>query len=517
MNLSKQMISLISSKEVQIPPVSCFDLPEKVLQFGTGVLLKALPDYFIDQANKRGLFNGRIVLVKSTNKGETGSYERQDNLFTLCIKGQVDGKKHEENILNASISRLLHAKTQWKEILACAANPDLQVIISNTTEIGIQFMAEDIKACPPESFPGKLLAFLYQRYLIFQGSLDHGLVIIPTELLPGNGEKLRDILSRLSEHNRLGKDFQDWLLIANDCCNSLVDRIVPGKLPADQQEEMEQTLGYRDELMIMAEPYRLWAIESDKERVRDILSFHQADPGVIIAADITMYRELKLRLLNGSHSFCCGLAHLAGFETVKNAMKHPDFFYYIQSLMFTEIIPAITNAQLSYQTALAFARQVLDRFGNPFIEHLWLSITLQYASKMKMRNVPLLINYSERYGSVPENMTLGFAAHLLFMKSARAQDGQYYGEANGKPYLVNDELAPYYAGQWEEPASLVNQIMSNKELWGTDLTKLPGFLSAVTEKLQRLMQEGAASVLQQILVSKENSNEEEHIKNTSRR
>jgi tagaturonate reductase len=34
------------------------NLPERVLQFGTGVLLRALPDYFIDQANKKGIFNG---------------------------------------------------------------------------------------------------------------------------------------------------------------------------------------------------------------------------------------------------------------------------------------------------------------------------------------------------------------------------------------------------------------------------------------------------------------------------
>jgi tagaturonate reductase len=490
------MIGLISSKEVQIPPASCFDLPEKVLQFGTGVLLKGLPDYFIDQANKKGIFNGRIVMVKSTARGETASYERQDNLFTLCVKGLVNGKKQEENILNASISRMLHAKTQWKEILACAANPDLQVVISNTTEVGIQFIPEDIHTNPPDSFPAKLLAILYERYLIFKGNPDYGLVIIPTELLPGNGEKLKEILSSLSEHNRLGEDFQEWLALANDCCNSLVDRIVPGKLPPIQQEEMERALGYQDELMIMAEPYRLWAIESAKKRVRDILSFHRIDHGVIIAADITIYRELKLRLLNGSHTFSCGLAHLAGFDTVKNAMINPDFFNYIESLMFTEIIPAITNEQLSDQAALAFAKQVLDRFSNPFIEHRWLSITLQYGSKMRMRNVPLLISYSERYGSVPQNMALGFAAHLLFMKSTKGQDGQYYGEANGKPYLVNDELAAYYSRQWEQPESLVSQILGNKELWGKDLTTLPGFFLAVSEKLQLLLQEGAASLLE---------------------
>ena len=137
MNLSKQILSRVNPKGVEIPPESCFDLPEKVLQFGTGVLLRALPDYFIDKANKKGLFNGRIVLVKSTDKGEAGSFQRQDGLYTICVKGLINGEKKEENIINASVSRLFSARENWNEILACAANPKMEVVISNTTEVGI--------------------------------------------------------------------------------------------------------------------------------------------------------------------------------------------------------------------------------------------------------------------------------------------------------------------------------------------------------------------------------------------
>ena len=62
-------------------------LPEKVLQFGTGVLLRGLPDYYIDQANKQGIFNGRVVVVKSTTSGSTNDFASQDNLYTHCIRG----------------------------------------------------------------------------------------------------------------------------------------------------------------------------------------------------------------------------------------------------------------------------------------------------------------------------------------------------------------------------------------------------------------------------------------------
>ncbi|WP_315817270.1 hypothetical protein [Paraflavitalea speifideaquila] len=248
----------------------------------------------------------------------------------------------------------------------------------------------------------------------------------------------------------------------------MVDRIVPGKLPAVQHQQMEADNGYRDELMIMSEVYRLWAIESDNDRVRNILSFSKADTGVVIAPDINIFRELKLRLLNGSHTFSCGLAHLAGFPTVKTAMDDATFTAYIGTLMLQEMVPAVANENISIPTAKDFAFKVLDRYRNPYIEHLWLSITVQYSSKMKMRNIPLLLKHYERTGSIPEYMALGFAGHLLFMKSTLAADGKYYGELNGKQYLVNDDHAAWYAAKWAntEAPALVQKVLSDTDFWG---------------------------------------------------
>jgi tagaturonate reductase len=500
MNLSKQTLSNIHAAGIQLPGAGYFELPEKVLQFGTGVLLRGLPDYFIDKANKKGLFNGRIVVVKSTDSGGADAFSDQNGLYTHCVQGIEAGKKVEEKILNASISRVLAAKSEWDEVLKCAANPDMQIIISNTTEVGIALVKDNVHASPPESFPGKLLAFLYQRFKVFQGDKTKGMVIIPTELIPDNGKKLEAILLELAHQNGLETAFLDWLETYNYFCNSLVDRIVPGKLPAPQHQQMETDNGYRDALMIMSEVYSLWAIESNDERVKDILSFSKADAGVVIAPDINVFRELKLRLLNGSHTFSCGLAHLAGFGTVKQAMDDIAFTAYISTLMLQEIVPAITGDNISVDMARDFAHKVLDRYRNPYIEHQWLSITVQYASKMKMRNVPVLQKHYELNGSVPEYMALGFAAHLLFMKCSKADDGKHYGAFNGKKYLVNDDHAAYYATKWEsaDGPALVQKVLSDSAFWGADLSKLPGFAEAVANKLDALVQHGAAVAMQSL-------------------
>ncbi|MGH2553824.1 MAG: tagaturonate reductase, partial [Chitinophagaceae bacterium] len=172
MQLSKNTIVTIANREgLDIPGEKLFELPEKVLQFGTGVLLRALPDYFIDKANKQGIFNGRIVIVKSTDS-DSSAFDKQDGLYTICVRGVENGKTVEENIINASVSRVLSAKIDWQRILECAHNPEMKIIISNTTEVGIQLTDDNINDEPPTSFPGKLLAFLLERYKAFNGSAE---------------------------------------------------------------------------------------------------------------------------------------------------------------------------------------------------------------------------------------------------------------------------------------------------------------------------------------------------------
>lgn len=494
MILSKNNIAGIEAEGLLKPDGKIFALPEKVLQFGTGVLLRGLCDYFIDKANKEGLFNGRVVVVKSTGAGDALAFDKQDCLYTICVRGIEEGKKKEENIISAAISRVLSAKEQWKDVLQCAWNKELQIIISNTTEVGIQLVNEDIHQQPPLSFPGKLLAFLYERYKAFGGRAESGMVIIPTELITENGKKLKSIVTALARFNQLEEPFILWLEEHNSFCNSLVDRILPGKPDVATVKQLQRDMGYEDELIIMAEVYRLWAIEGD-QRIQSILSFAAADKNVIIEPDIEQYKELKLRLLNGTHTLSCGLAFLAGFDTVKVAMSDANFSAFIAELMLKEIAPSIPYP-LPDNAATNFGLQVLDRFRNPYLNHQWLSITLQYTSKMKMRAIPLLLQHYQLHNMPPQLFSLGFAAYLLFMR-AEGADNKYYGRLNGVAYPVNDDKAAYYSELWQynNAEEVVQRVLQNKDLWEADLSKLNGFAEAVTTQLQSLMEHGASIAL----------------------
>ena len=472
--------------KINCPNPALLSLPERVLQFGTGVLLRGLPDYLIDQANRQGVFNGRIVVVKSTDGGDAAAFERQDGLYTLCIRGIRDGEEVSENVVCSAISRVLSARSQWDAVLAFAASPDLSVVISNTTEVGIQLVQEDVRQSPPASFPGKLLAVLLARYRAFHGDPERGLVIVPTELVTDNGSKLESIVLELAHLNGLEFGFIEWLEKHCTFCNSLVDRIVPGKPDPETTAALEAELGYSDDLLAMTEPYALWAIEGD-ERVRKILSFQLANPAAtVVAPDIGQFRELKLRLLNGTHTLACGLAHLAGFRTVGEAMRDAAMADFIEKLMLDEIAPAIPYP-LPSGAAARFGRQVLDRFRNPFVEHKWLSITIQFSSKMRMRNVPVLLEHYRRTGMVPEYFALGFAAFLAFYRQPE--------------HLVQDDHAAYFYEKWETyaPTALPAAVLSDTDFWGENLAALPGFAEQVTAFLLDIVAHGAAEALLSIL------------------
>lgn len=476
--LTKQNLAsgFTSNIPVQLPKPEVFAYPEKVLQFGTGVLLRGLCDYYIHKANQQGIFKGRVVLVKSTDRPGADAFTEQDGLFTHCIKGIDHGKAIEETVVNAAISRTLTAATEWNAILDLAQSADMQVIISNTTEVGIQYVANDpISGGSPKSFPAKLLAFLVARFEHFNGSAESGMVIVPTELIINNGDVLKEIIVKLAADHQLPEAFTTWLNSHNHFCNSLVDRIVPGAPDAQTNAAICADLGYSDKNLIISEVYSLWAIQGGS-RVKDVLSFAKADAGVVIAEDIEIYRELKLRLLNGTHTLMCGMSYLLGFRLVKDVMANGYLSKLIMNLMLSELALAIPY-KMDFKVADRFGRAVLDRFRNPFINHKLIDITVQYTTKMRMRNVPLVINYYQEFGKAPELFAMGFAAYLQFMHAVKEENGKYFGDSNGELYPINCDYAGYFYEAWKDFD--LKKILADTSLWGADLSALPGFEQAV--------------------------------------
>lgn len=477
-----------------VPREAQLELPERIVQFGTGAFLRGFIDFFVDEANRRGELNGRIVAVGSTDSGRDSRINDQDGLYTLSSRGIVGGELRVEHRIVGSLSRALSARRDWAAVLECARNPDLRLVFSNTTEVGITLdnSDRDPEAAPPPSFPGKLTRFLLERARAVDFDVEQGVVVVPCELIEDNGDKLREMVLTLASRWKLEPEFAEWLDMGVPFCNTLVDRIVPGAPAPEEAASLAATLGYTDALLTTAEPYRLFAIElpttggdfGGEGDISQRLGFTEADSGIVLAHDIAPYRLRKVRLLNGTHTIAVPLALLAGCETVRDAVEDAVVGQFIRRALLDEIVPS-TGAP----GAAEFAREVLDRFANPYIRHALLDITLQQTTKMRVRVVPSIIELAARTGRTPRALAFGFAAFLVYMRrdgAARRADDHaaevraFWGDGGDMPDAI---------------AAVAERACAAVGLWGADLRAVPGFLTAVTEALTRILRDGVLAAL----------------------
>ncbi len=478
-----------------MPTADQLALPEKAVQFGTGAFLRGFVDYFLDVANAQGQFNGRIVAIGSTGSGRDRALAEQDGLYTLVTRGLVDGVRTESARVVSSVSRALSATTEWDAVLACARNPELSLIFSNTTEVGLVLDTEDAPdLMPPRSFPGKLTRFLYERARTFAFAPTKGVVVLPCELLEQNGRLLQSLVLSLADAWGYEPGFRTWVEQSVTFCDTLVDRIVPGTPQGDDAESLRAQLGYDDALLTTAETFRLFVIQGD-EALRDRLGFAHSDPGIIVTPDIEAYRQRKVGLLNGAHTVGVTAALLSGCVTVAEAMQHHDIGPFVRRVLLQEIAPV-----LDVPDASSFAAAVIERFENPYVQHALLGITLHGTTKLRVRVVPTLVHAFERTHAVPQGIALGFAAHLAWLVHTIPEA---VAPTRTVPVDVPGDgiRARWQASTGQTPVAIrefVADILSDTELWGIDLTVLPQFADVVSHLLNEILSKGILNTMQQL-------------------
>lgn len=463
--------------------------PERVLQFGAGNFLRAFTDWMIDIANEKTTFNGNVVMVQSIGRGTADTINRQNGLYTTILRGIRDGKTVEERRLINSVSRCINLHDNHDDYMRCAENPDLRFIFSNTTEAGIVWHEEDkLEYSPQPSFPGKVTAFLLHRYHHFKGDGTKGLVFIPCELIEKNGEKLKEYVVRHAKKWNLDAGFLDWIDAHCHFCNSLVDRIVPG-YPGEEAEELCASIGYEDNLLDAAEIFHLLVIES-KNDFSSELPLREAGLNVIWTDDLDFYRTRKVRILNGAHTMSVPAAFLYGLMTVEDCLNDQLLKRFMYKGIFEEIIPSMEGDSADLRQ---YAEDVLERFSNPYIKHLLISITLNSVSKFKTRVLPSLITSIARNGTIPPVLAFSLAALIAFYEGTLDENGEMTGVRNNTPYTIKDDasvlarFAELYGGDLETRADrLAHAVLSETSWWGEDLTAYNGLEEAVRSGLESI-------------------------------
>lgn len=440
---------------------------ETVMQFGEGGFLRGFVDYFFCKLQEKGLYDGKIVVVQPIEKGMCQMLSDQNCEYNLFLRGIDKGQVVNEQTHITSISRALNPYTQYEEYMALAENPDLRVIVSNTTEAGIEYIGtEKLTDTPPKSYPAKLTQFLYKR---FQLGLK-GFILLPCELIDNNGDNLKKCVLKYAELWALGADFLAWIEAENDFCNTLVDRIVTG-YPRDEAEELTKQIGYTDNLIDTAEIFHLWVIEGHHE---DELPFNKAGYNIVWTDDAKPYKKRKVRILNGGHTSMVLGAHLYGLETVGECLKDEVVSSFLKKCIFEEIVPTLGNTD----TDIQFGKDVLDRFSNPFIKHQLLSIALNSVSKFQVRVLPTILEHKEKFGSYPAGLTFSMAALIAFYRTDKANDGAEIMEFMKK--------------------ASIEEIMKREDYWSADLSDM---VLVVQEYYDLIQEKGMKEAYKTILAN----------------
>lgn len=427
-------------------------MKETIIQFGEGNFLRGFVDYFIHTLNEKNIYNGKVVVVQPIENGLSDLINEQNGEYNLYLRGIENKKEVCHHTKVTSISRALNPYDNYEEYLKLAHNPDIRFVISNTTEAGIAF---DDTCCfsdkPAASFPAKVTRLLWER---FKRRLS-GFVFLPCELIDNNADELRRRVLQYARYWDLGDDFINWINTENKFCNTLVDRIVTG-YPKEEAETICNQLGYKDELIDTAEVFHLWVIEGDYESE---LPLQKAGFNVIWTNDVSPYKKRKVRVLNGAHTAMVCAALLAGKETVKDCLDDEVIEKFLKKCLFKEILPVLGETNEN----IAFANSVLERFANPFIKHRLSDIVLNSVSKFSVRVLPSIFDYYEVEKVYPKSLVFSLSALILFYQQGLPKDD-------------------FQIIQFIRHNS-IHEVLSNQELWGTDLSGLTEMVESGIEQI----------------------------------
>ena len=479
-------------------------MPERIIQFGEGNFLRAFVDWIVWNMNAKTNFNGSVVIVQPIDRRMVQWLNGQDCLYHVNLQGRLNGEAVNQLDRIDVVSRGIDPYAQHWAYMALAEQPEIRFVISNTTEAGIAFdPACKLSDAPASSYPGKLTQLLWYRFNAFNGDPTKGLIIMPCELIFLNGHHLKDCIRKYIElwkedFGEKAAAFSEWFEKYNYVCATLVDRIVPG-FPRKEIADIQQKIGYKDNLVVQAEIFHLWVIEKPTnmsiEQLREEFPAEKAGLHVLIAESEAPYHERKVTLPNGPHTVLSPVAYLSGVDIVRDACNHEVIGKYIHKVQFEELMQTLNLPMDEFQK---FAEDVLERFNNPYVDHQVTSIMLNSFPKFQTRDLPGLKVYLERKGELPKGLVLGLAAIITYYKGGK--------RADGAEIVPNDaqEIMDLLKNLWAtgDTRKVAEGVLAAKDLiWGEhgDLNQIPGLTDMVVSFLDSIQQKGMLETVKSIL------------------
>ncbi len=448
----------------------------KIVQFGEGNFLRTFVDLYFDTLNKEG-GDYKVNIVKPITFGTLDNFTKQGNKYHIVLRGVENGKTVEDVYKVDVLENAIDPFSDMEKYLSLAREDDLKIIVSNTTEAGICFNdSDDFYGFETITYPAKLTKFLLERFNAGKG----GVYLMPVELIDNNADELKKCVDKYIELWSLPKEFKKWNEEENFYCNTLVDRIVSGYPKTNEDvEKINKLVGEEDKLVSIGEPFGLWAVEK-KGNITDYIKEGVHNIEVVVTDNIKYYKKRKVRVLNGSHTNIVPVGLWNGAITVYDCMTDSKLSKFLQETLNEEIVPFVSD---DIKATTVFADSITERFLNPYLNHLLVSISLNSISKWKARDLPSFKDYYDKFGKIPEKLTIGFSYLMAIYTSIEKRGEEYFVKLPTREIKIQDDKP--YLEYFANKNSLEN-FLKDENVWGEDLTLYNNFYKAVSENIEKI-------------------------------
>lgn len=487
MKLSNNTLSQLPEK-VRVPAYDREKIVPRIVHLGFGAFHRAHQAVFADiLASDFGSNWGYCEVNLIGGEKQIEDLKNQDFLYSVCEMSYDDWSTRVVGVAKEA----LHASTDGVgAVIDAMIRPEIAIVSITVTEKGYYYLpstASIDKENPsikhdienprtPQTVPGVIVEALRIRK-------EKGIIpftVMSCDNMPENGHVTRNVVLALAQEQ--SRELAEWIAEHVTFPSTMVDRIVPAMTPATMEKITQQLGGIEDAAGIAGEPFRQWVIEDNFVNGRP--EWEKA--GAELVKDVLPYEEMKLRMLNGSHSFLAYLGYLAGYQHIDECMQDPDYVKAARYLMLQE---QATSLRLKDVDLVAYADSLLGRYRNTGLKHRTWQIAMDGTLKLPQRMLDS-IRFHLNNGTSFNCLALGVAAWMRYVSGT---------DDAGNAIEVSDPSADNIKALVKGSADnqeRVAALLTLEHVFGEDLPKTPKFVEAVTAYYLSLRDNGAKQTVQ---------------------
>ena len=413
--------------------------------------------------------------------------KRQDCEYTLTVCGR-DG--HDEAYRIGSLVGLLWGVEDTEAVLDKIADRDIRIISMTITEGGYniekstgEFMfsdrdvQHDLKN--PQS-PRTVFGFIAEGLRRRMTAGNGPVTILSCDNLQHNGNTARKAFTSFIQTQ--DKELALWVKDNVTFPNSMVDRITPATRPEDVIRLNEKN-GTDDNAPVYCEDFIQWVIEDDFIAGRPAWE----KVGAEFTSDVTAYENMKLSLLNASHTLLSYPSFLSGYRKVDDAMHDERIAKFVRTFMdkdITPYVPAPGNTDLDL-----YKQTLVERFGNRSVSDQISRLCFDGISKFPVYVMPNLIKMIRDHADLTRVAYL-IAAYRHYLKYRTDDNGAVFEIA--EPWMTKED-------ETLTASDNPTDFLGLSAFTSTDLKQAPEFVKKYTDMVEAIRSKGAMATLETIL------------------